>query len=104
MTDVTPPRHLAIARDTGQQDILIVVIDTQDLTVLRRIHLPTWDGMRFASAGHRLIEHGWIIDAAAHHEPDTRTGWTDLPGIGYIAPVRRLDKDGRPTDDEDDEQ
>jgi hypothetical protein len=35
-----------------------------------------WDEFRFASAGHRLIEHGYMIAPEARTS-ETRNGWQD---------------------------
>ncbi|MDX3130618.1 hypothetical protein PV367_12620 [Streptomyces europaeiscabiei] len=38
-----------------------------------------WDSFRPASAGHRLIEHGYMIRPDAR-TPDTVNGWREVPG------------------------
>ncbi|MDX3241695.1 hypothetical protein [Streptomyces sp. ME18-1-4] len=38
-----------------------------------------WDSFRPASAGHRLIEHGYMIRPDAR-TPDAVNGWREVPG------------------------
>lgn len=66
----------------------INVLD-HNLEILATIDLPDWESFRPASAGHRLIEHGYMI------RPDTRTpetvnGWREV-GSGWMTQVMRLD-------------
>lgn len=75
------------------------VITVTDYTVapeqLARIDLPDWDHFRAASAGHRLIEHGYAVLPAAHMTKDRFAGWQAAPdGLTYSAPVYRLPQEG----------
>lgn len=51
------------------------------------VDLPDWAEWRGASAGHRLIEHGYMVTAASHWEADRAAGWVQLAGGTYAAPV-----------------
>jgi hypothetical protein len=80
---------LAIAGSVVGGLFRIVVVDPVSFETLCRIDLPDWNRMRFASAGHRLIEHGYMLHPAARTWPDWINGWKPEPGIGYLAPVVR---------------
>lgn len=73
------------------------VMDDQ-LELLATLDLPDWHKFRPASAGHRLIEMGYMI------HPDARNGervngWSEVPPFGsWMARVVRLDETGRPTE------
>lgn len=72
----------------------INVLD-EGMKILVTIDLPEWQKFRPASAGHRLIEHGYMIRPDARG-PDTVNGWREV-GMGFMVPVMRLDETGRPT-------
>lgn len=64
----------------------INVLDS-DLNILATINLLDWQSFRPASAGHRLIEHGYMIRPDAR-STDTVNGWRAV-GSGWIVPVIR---------------
>lgn len=67
----------------------INVLDAS-LNILVTIDLPEWDTFRPASAGHRLIERGWMIRPEARNEPDTVNGWRAI-GSGWVTQVISTD-------------
>ncbi|MFE0779130.1 AsnC family protein [Streptomyces sp. NPDC058861] len=80
----------AIPMDPGGYVITVTDYKPEPESLLR-IDLPGWDYFRSASAGHRLIEHGFQVLPAAHYEPDRAAGWKPGPdGLTYSAPVYRL--------------
>lgn len=66
----------------------INVVDDR-MTVLATIDLPEWEHFLPASAGHRLIEHGWMILPHARG-PKMVNGWHHA-GIGWITRVIRTE-------------
>lgn len=60
------------------------------LNILATIELPEWESFRPASAGHRLIEHGWMIRPEARDEPETVNGWRAI-GSGWVTQVISTD-------------
>lgn len=94
MTDENPlmaactPNSLPDAEGEVEHGFQINVLD-HNLNTLETIDLPDWETFRPASAGHRLIEIGYMI------RPDTRTpetvnGWSRV-GPGWMTQVTRLD-------------
>lgn len=57
------------------------------LNILATIELPDWETFRPASAGHRLIEHGWMIRPDARG-PESVNGWRAI-GSGWVTQVIR---------------
>lgn len=49
---------------------------------LLRIEYP-WEQFRPSSAGHRLIEHDYMIVPSTHEEPERVAGWAPAPGMGW---------------------
>jgi len=78
---------IAIACVNDGSPIAITVLDTSDMSERCRISLPEWDEFRPASAGHRLIEHGYMLAPAAYFKPGNFGGWAVLSDTTYIAPV-----------------
>lgn len=66
----------------------INVLD-EGLNILATIDLPEWETFRPASAGHRLIEHGWMIRPDAR-TPETVNGWRPV-GSGWVTQVISTD-------------
>lgn len=56
-----------------------------ELNIVVTIDLPEWESFRPASAGHRLIEHGWMIRPDTRG-PDTVNGWRAI-GSGWVTQV-----------------
>lgn len=65
----------------------INVLDAE-LHIVVTIDLPEWESFRPASAGHRLIEHGWMIAPHTRDEqhPETVNGWRAI-GSGWVTQV-----------------
>lgn len=57
------------------------------LSIIETINLPEWEEFRPASAGHRLIEHGFMIRPDGRG-PETVNGWRPM-GSGWITQVIR---------------
>lgn len=93
---ISQPRYIAIARDIDGEAITITVVDLTDRAIKLQLDVD-WDNWRPASAGHRLIEHGYMTDPAAHFTSGAAAGWSELPGIGHIAPVNALNSDAPAT-------
>lgn len=70
----------------------ITILRTCDATHAETITLPDWADFRPASAGHRLIEYGYMLPAAAHFAPDREAGWHPVPGKGWSAPAYPRDE------------
>ena len=90
------PNSLPDAGGEVQHGFQINVLDAS-MAILATVDLPDWETFRPASAGHRLIEHGYMI------RPDARTsgtvnGWRQA-GSGWMTQVMRLDDNGRPVVD-----
>lgn len=64
------------------------VLDS-DLHIRCTIDLPEWESFRPASAGHRLIEHGWMIRPDGRG-PETVNGWRAI-GSGWVTQVISTD-------------
>lgn len=62
----------------------INVLD-HDLIAITTVDLPDWESFRPASAGHRLIERGWMIRPDARG-PETVNGWRPV-GSGWMTQV-----------------
>jgi hypothetical protein len=93
MTDKTlmaacTPNSLPDAAGEVEHGFQISVLD-DGLTVLTTIDLPDWGTFRPASAGHRLIEHGYMIRPDARG-PGAVNGWSRA-GLGWLTEVMRLD-------------
>lgn len=93
MTDKTlmaacTPNSLPDAAGEVEHGFQINVLD-DGMTVLATIDLPDWETFRPASAGHRLIERGYMIRPDARG-PETVNGWRRA-GIGFMTQVMRLD-------------
>lgn len=72
------------------------VISTTTGAVVHVIALPEWDDIRPASAGHRLIEHGYMTMPATHYAPDAAAGWRRITDNLYHAVVISRDGDAGP--------
>lgn len=46
-----------------------------------RVQLTDWDDFRPASAGHRLIENGYMIHPVEQFDPQASGGWKPTPGV-----------------------
>lgn len=53
----------------------ISVMSTTDNRLVHKIPGLPWDDFRPASAGHRLIEHGYMTMPATHFAQDCAAGW-----------------------------
>lgn len=84
----TPNSH---PRDDGSAEhgfqINVIELDDQ-LTPHATIDLPDWETFRPASAGHRLIEIGYMISPGVDRAD--LNGWQRMTG-GYTVPVVSLD-------------
>lgn len=80
------PNSLPDAEGHTEHGFQINVLD-DDMAIVATIDLPDWESFRPASAGHRLIEHGYMIRPDARG-PETLSGWTRV-GPGFSAPVVR---------------
>lgn len=69
----------------------INVLD-EGLSIVATVDLPEWESFRPASAGHRLIEHGYMIRPDARG-PQAVNGWRRAePGLdSWSVPVVRVD-------------
>ncbi|NUV64302.1 hypothetical protein [Streptomyces sp. CAI-85] len=69
------------------------VLDAE-LRIVATVDLPEWESFRPSSAGHRLIEHGYMIRPDARG-PETVNGWRQAsPGLdSWSVPVVRTDGD-----------
>jgi hypothetical protein len=61
----------------------------EGMDILATIDLPDWESFRPASAGHRLIEHGYMIHPEARG-PETVNGWRQA-GAGWMVSVIRTE-------------
>jgi hypothetical protein len=75
--------------ETGYRLRVLSDADTRDLV---RLDLD-WDAFHPASAGHRLIEQGYMIRPDARG-PETVNGWREIPGQDRAWSVQVV-----PTDD-----
>lgn len=66
---------------------VIAVLNLRRWEVHTRIALPEWEEFRPASAGHRLMERGWMLPTVVHWWPNRSAGWLMVPGVGWTAPV-----------------
>lgn len=82
------PNSLPDADGRTGHGFQINVLD-DDMAVLATIDLPDWESFRPASAGHRLIERGYMIRPDARG-PETVNGWTAV-GPSWMTPVVRTD-------------
>ena len=92
MTGGSPRGYIAVASGTGLRGYLISVVETDSLLPVLRIDLPEWESFRPASAGHRLIEHGYMTNSDAHFRPETAAGWYALSETVFAAPVHPTDQ------------
>ncbi|MGW6605471.1 hypothetical protein [Streptomyces sp. NPDC055036] len=58
----------------------IVVTRIEDGTTVLDLDYPEWSDWRAASAGHRLIEHGYMVSQPSHFHPERVGGWAVEPG------------------------
>ena len=65
----------------------INVLD-ESMKILVTIDLPEWQKFRPASAGHRLIEHGYMIHPDARGQEGSINGWRRV-SLGMMVPVIR---------------
>lgn len=91
----TPNSH---PHDDGRVEhgyqINVIALD-DNLSTLATIDLPDWESFRPASAGHRLIEAGYMI--APGIDRADMNGWKPVPNShAYKVPVVPLDADGHP--------
>ncbi|MER8237443.1 hypothetical protein [Streptomyces sp. NPDC094049] len=79
--------YLAVAHElpTGWR---ITVLDSTAGRPALVIDRADWDTWRPASAGHRLIEHCYMVHPGAHFEDGRTAGWALLPSGRWTAPVR----------------
>lgn len=82
----TGPRAVAKRENTGWS-----ITVAENGTVHAYIPLPHWHEFRPASAGHRLIEHGWTVHTSAFSDRARMAGWIDQASGAYVAPVARDD-------------
>jgi len=82
------PNSLPDAEGKTAHGFQINVLD-HGMNIITTINLPEWESFRPASAGHRLIEHGFMIRPDARG-PETVNGWSPT-GPGYTVPVIRTD-------------
>lgn len=82
------PNSLPGADGHTEHGFQINVLDS-DMAILATIDLPDWETFRPASAGHRLIEHGYRIRPDARGA-DTVNGWSQA-GPGWRVPVIRTE-------------
>ncbi|TWF71754.1 hypothetical protein [Kitasatospora viridis] len=64
--DTTGPFTLRVLDPKGGADLVHLTYD--------------WDDFRPASAGHRLIEHGYMVLPSRHSGYEQVAGWTPAPG------------------------
>jgi hypothetical protein len=84
----TPNSHPDEAGRVGH-GYQITVLDGR-MEILATVDLPDWESFGPATAGHRLIEHGYMIRPDARGLPDTVNGWRQV-GSGWLVPVVRID-------------
>lgn len=82
------PNSLPDAEGHSEHGFQINVVDG-DMTILTTIDLPDWEIFHASSAGHRLIEHGYMIRPDARG-PETVNGWRRV-GPGFMVPVMRTE-------------
>lgn len=82
------PNSLPDAEGEVEHGFQINVLD-HSMSILVTIDLPDWDSFRPASAGHRLIENGYMIRPDVR-TPETVNGWSRA-GSGWMTQVMRLD-------------
>lgn len=83
----TPPFLALAQQDQGPTGWHITVLRTSDAAPVHTLVLRDWTTWRPASAGHRLIEAGYMLPAAAHFAPGREAGWLRLPTGNYAAPA-----------------
>ncbi|MGY5627488.1 hypothetical protein ACW7N6_38615 [Streptomyces sp. UC1A3] len=85
------PNSLPDADGVTEHGFQITVLDAR-MAILATINLPEWESFRPASAGHRLIEHGYMIRPDIR-TPETVNGWSQV-GPGWMTSVVRLEDAG----------
>ncbi|WP_316782820.1 hypothetical protein [Streptomyces sasae] len=88
-----PVPFLAVAEEAdGPAGWYIHVLAVDGPTLAHALAFPQWTDWRPASAGHRLIEKGYMVHPPAHVETDRAAGWQHLPGGRWAAPVHTRDE------------
>ncbi|MER7659803.1 hypothetical protein [Streptomyces albidoflavus] len=83
-----PAQFLAVAEeDPGPTGWHFYVLSVADSSLALSYPMTDWTIWRPASAGHRLIERGYIVSPPAHFEDDRGAGWASLPGGRWSAPL-----------------
>jgi len=81
------PPLIAVA-NTSTDGTIITVLEMTTVQTQFRLELGNWHGFRPASAGHRLIENGYMIDPQMHNTAAGNvSGWILVPGAGWITRV-----------------
>lgn len=90
MADTIPPMFKVTWDGTGEH--WTVNVEDTDGTPLLNETYPEWTGFRPASAGHRLIEHGFMPRADDYYRTDTVACWTEVePQRLYTGEVHRIE-------------
>lgn len=79
------PNSLPDAEGEVEHGFQLNVLDDA-MVIVATIELPEWETFRAASAGHRLIEHGYMIHPNARAAADTVNGWRRV-GLGWMTQV-----------------
>ncbi|MER7050390.1 hypothetical protein ABT391_36795 [Streptomyces jumonjinensis] len=74
-----PFRAVGTPKD-GPYGWRIVVTRVEDGETLLDLDYPEWSDWRASSAGHRLIEHGYMVSQPSHFHPERVAGWAVEPG------------------------
>ncbi len=96
---------LAVAEEAGGPiGWHFYVLTVEDASLALAYTLDDWTAWRPASAGHRLIDRGYMVSPPAHFEDDRVAGWAPLPGGRWSAPLHLLeDVVGKPTAEDQEE-
>lgn len=87
-TAVCTPNSYPHEEGRVEHGFQINVLD-EHLTVLATVDLPDWESFRPASAGHRLIEAGYMIRPGVDRAD--LNGWKPVAN-GYTVPVVSLEE------------
>ena len=80
--DQTAEPLLAICSAEEEGPFTIRVVAPDGKADLVYLEYP-WENFRPASAGHRLIEHGYMVVPERHFMADRVAGWQPAPGMDW---------------------
>lgn len=84
-------QFLEVAAVLAGSPVSLAALDPTALAEVLKIELPDWETFRPASAGHSLVERGFMTTPDVHCEPDTMAGWHAAGNAAYLAPLMAID-------------